>query len=170
MQQLILKRDWLTHQLVTLSEEHLISSATDGNQWYNSLGLIPGATDQDFSPPTTDTYYVIAHNIKGCQSMASNKIDYGFSGINHTDGKDFWVYPNPFTGKLYIDYTTKIAGDVKIAMYNSVGIEIRNMEESIITAGRHTASIDGSHWAAGIYLCKISSSDGVQFSKVIIKE
>jgi len=156
--------------LVTLSEELLISSATDGNQWYNSLGLIPGATDQDFSPPTTDTYYVIAHNIKGCQSMASNKIDYGFSGINHTDGKDFWVYPNPFTDKLYIDYTTKIAGDVKIAMYNSVGIEISIMEESIITAGRHTASIDGSYLAAGIYLCIISSSDGVQFSKVIIKE
>ncbi|MDO9257690.1 MAG: C25 family cysteine peptidase [Bacteroidales bacterium] len=153
--------------LVTVSDENLFSSASDGNQWYNSQGLIPGATNQGFPPAKTDTYYVIVNTTQGCQSKASNKVEFEFTGFNTSVENGLSVYPNPFTDKLYIEYTLKSAGQVKIVIYNSLGNEVSIIENSEKTAGTHKAVTDGCHWAAGIYTCKIISNQGVQLVKVI---
>jgi hypothetical protein len=153
--------------VITVSGDYLVSSVPDGNQWYNSKGLIPGAREQEFFPPKTDTYYAIVNNTSGCHSTASNKVEFGFSGINPIIENGISVYPNPFTSKLNILYTINTTSHIKIVIYNSLGSEVKIIENSVITSGNHRVIIDGSHLANGIYTCKIISDEGVQMKKVI---
>jgi len=152
---------------VSIVTDHLVSSATTGNQWYDSQGLIPGATSQTHFPAHTETYYVIASSTAGCQSASSNEVVFGFTGTIPTTENNFSVYPNPFSGKVSIEYNVKSAGFVRIVMYNSIGNEVGIIEESEKTAGNHKASFDGSQLSPGIYFCKIFSGDTVLFAKVI---
>lgn len=152
--------------IVTIADDHLVSSATYGNQWYNSRGMITGATDQNYFPTTSGTYFVIATN-KNCPSIASNQVIYEFSAIKTSVKDEFTLYPNPFINKLSIDYTTKSAGNVKIVLYNSIGNEISVIEEGCKPAGNHKVLIDGSSLATGIYLCKIVIGDNAWFTKVL---
>jgi hypothetical protein len=153
--------------VVTVSGDHLVSSASAGNQWCNSLGLIPGANDQTYYPTSTDTYYVIASNSAGCQSNASNEVVFGFTGLKTLAENMFSVYPNPFTSKLNIKYTLKSTGTVRVALYNSTGNEIGLIEDTEKAAGNYTTVFDGSQLAAGIYYCKIICNDTVQSVKVV---
>ncbi len=152
---------------VNVSGDHLHSSAPEGNQWYNSQGPIAGATGQDYYPLHSDSYYVIVSNTAGCESAASNSVVFGFTGIKDIAESDFSVYPNPFRDELYVDYSLKSAGRVKIVLYNSIGIEVAILDDGMKTAGNHKAALDGSQVAAGIYYCRIFSSEGVQFAKVV---
>ena len=151
--------------VITVSDVQFVSSAISGNQWFNSQGLIPGANAQEYFPLTIETYYVIACS-NGCKSDASNEVRYGFTGINTSDEKGVSVYPNPFNGKLFINFTTKFAGRVKIVIYNSSGSEVTLIEEEK-AAGKHKVTVDGSHLASGIYTCMIFSGNDVQLAKVI---
>lgn len=153
---------------VTVFEDHLVSSSFTGNQWFGRQGTIPGATSQTFFPPTTETYYVIATE-NGCHSAASNEIVFGITEIQTFDETRLSVYPNPFSSKLYIDYAVKSEGNVKIGLYNSTGIETGIIEDENKSAGNHQAEFDGSNLAAGIYICKILSSGGVEVIKLVKK-
>jgi len=153
--------------VVTVSNDHLVSSASQGNQWYNNQGMIAGATAQMYYPTTTDTYYVITSNAAGCQSAASNEVVFGFTGEKTNVEDEFSVYPNPFNEKLNIEYTLKSSGKVKIVIYNSIGNEAGVIHEGEKTAGNHKAVFDGSQLSAGVYYCKIYNGDTVQIAKVV---
>jgi len=153
--------------VITVSDNNLLSSAMAGNQWYNSQGLILGATGQKYFPLTADNYYAIVINAKGCLSNVSNELEFGFAGLKPVIQTGFSVYPNPFSGKFYIDYTINLACQVKIIIYNSAGNEIISMDEGEKTAGNHKAFFDGSRLVPGVYTCKIFSGNGVLVTKVI---
>lgn len=152
--------------VISVSEDYLVSSATTGNQWYNSRGIIPGATDQKYFPTTTDSYYVI-NKSKACPSTPSNEVSFIFTGIKNSLETGFSVYPNPFSKNLFIDFKSKSAGWVKIVICDVLGNEICTIEKSDITTGNHIAVLDGSHLTSGIYICMIYSESGVQQAKVI---
>ena len=153
--------------LVSVTADHLVSSATVGNQWYNNQGLIAGATSQTYYPANTNVYYVVVTNGAGCQSEQSNQVVFGFTNTNTTTASSFSVFPNPFSGKLYIEYIVQTAGNVKIVLYNSIGSEITVIEESEQISGNHKIIFDGSKLPAGIYYCKIFSNEGILQAKVI---
>lgn len=153
--------------VVTLAGDHLVSSATLGNQWYNSQGAIAGATDQTYYPTHTETYYAIVSNAAGCESAASNQVAFGFTGTKTPTENIFSVFPNPFNEKLHINYSLKLAGHIRIVMYNSIGIEVGIIEESEKAAGNYTTVFEGKDLATGMYYCKIYSGEKVQIIKVV---
>jgi hypothetical protein len=153
--------------VVSTVSDHLVSSATEGNQWYNSQGPIAGATAQTYYPEHTETFYVVASSNAGCQSASSNEVVFGFTGNKPKADNSFDVYPNPFNNRIYIDYSIKTAGYTRILMYNSIGNEVAIVEEGEMAAGNHKAIFNGSELPAGVYYCKIFSGDSVLFAKVI---
>jgi hypothetical protein len=83
--------------------DSLISSAEDGNQWYNSNGPVFGATGQVYYPPVEDLYYTIVTSDFGCASDTSNIINFLFTDIVESPGESiFKVYPNPVRDELNI--------------------------------------------------------------------
>jgi hypothetical protein len=153
--------------LAAVVDDHLISTAAEGNQWYNNKGLIAGANEKVYYPEESGNYYVIANNTNGCPSSASNEVVFGFTGVKPSVENNFSVYPNPFNGKINIVYTTKTTGPVKIVIYNSIGNEAGIIDKGMQSAGEQKAVFEGSQLATGIYTCKIYSCDSVRFARLI---
>ena len=83
--------------------DSLISSAQEGNQWYDEEGAIPGATGHVFYPEDEGDYYVIVTSLHGCLSEPSNVVYFQFVGLDeYSPGEKISVYPNPVTDLLNI--------------------------------------------------------------------
>ena len=153
--------------LVSVSGDHLVSTETFGNQWYSNDGLIFGAVAQTYYPESSGVFYSITGNANGCKSDASNEVEFVYTGVNNSPENGFSVYPNPFTDKLYVEYNVKTAGHIKIVIYNAMGNEIGIIDEGQKDTGYHKAVFDGSHLAAGIYICNVISDDSLKFIRLI---
>ena len=152
----------------TNNGDHITSSAALGNQWYNSQGAIAGATGQTYVPTHTDAYYTIVTNESGCQSEASNQVYFGFTGVNPSlTNQVSQLYPNPFTGILYVNYILVKPSAVRIVLYDALGNEVREKNEGTLAAGTYKTSFNGTALASGIYYCKFFCGNTVEVTKVI---
>jgi hypothetical protein len=154
-----------TTPVVSISGDHLLSSAAEGNLWYNTTGLIMGATAQEYYPAIAGSYYVRSVSKTGCLSDASATLY--FQPENPSGENAVSAHPSPFTDKLFIDYSIKTKGPVKIMIYNSIGNLSGILDEGIKAEGNYCASFDGSHLVTGMYYCRIFSNDGIRFVKVV---
>ena len=146
---------------------NLESSATTGNQWYNSAGLIDGAIEQTYTPEHTDAYYVITTSPAGCSSSASNSIYIAFTGINEVQPQ-LAVSPNPFTDKFNVWYTLSSGTKTKLAVYNSMGIEVAILSDwKLLPAGQHNIEVQFRDMPVGVYYCKLYTGDKVNVTKLI---
>lgn len=147
----------------------LVSSATDGNQWYNTAGLIEGATNQSYEPVETDDYFIIVTNEFGCASEQSNIYHFVYTGITDiVDGQQFNIYPNPFRSNFTLEYSVKSVSKVKISIYNTIGQQMAILENIVSqTSGNHKINYDASKLEAGIYYCKIETDDYTIVKRII---
>ncbi len=153
--------------VASVISDHLVSSVTQGNQWYNYQGIIPGATSQIYTPTSTNAYYVTTTNAAGCESAASNSVFYGFTGIQPEAGNGISVYPNPFTGRVYVNYNLNSESHIKISVFNALGNEVAVIEDGEKAGGIHQSVFDGSALPAGVYYCKLFSGNNVQVVKLV---
>jgi hypothetical protein len=153
--------------IITQAGSNLESSATTGNQWYSSNGIIIGATGQTFTPEHTDTYYVLVTNLSGCESHASNSIYVAFTGITEIIPQ-LAVYPNPFTDKFIVVCTFANATNAKLAIYNAMGTEIAILSDwKLQPAGQHIIDVKQLDLPVGVYYCKLYTGDKVNVTKLI---
>ena len=154
---------------ITQQGNSLVSSATEGNQWYDSNGMIPGATGQVYYPNATDNYYVIVTSQNGCESDPSNTIYYIYTGIPELfNGEMVNVYPNPVRDKLVIDYAIRSASDVKVILYNSFGQMVRTLsEKSNQKAGTHRIDLKASGLGTGLWFIRIETEEYSVMKKIV---
>jgi hypothetical protein len=77
-------------------------------------------------------------------------------------------YPNPFNPATTINYSIAEAGQVKIAVYNLLGQEIKSLVIEFKEAGRHTISFDASDLTSGAYFYTIETSQFRQTRKMLL--
>jgi len=100
----------------------------------------------------------------------SNDLD--FSGIPET----FTLsqnYPNPFNPETSIDYELPLESEVKIAVFNLLGQQIRSLFNGKQNPGRYTISWDGKSdnglsVATGVYLVRMQAGKFVSVRKVLL--
>ena len=151
----------------SISGDHLVSTQAYSYQWYDGNGVIPGATQQTYTPEHTSFYYVVTGNAGGCSSEPSNQVYFGFTGIPAETASGLHVYPNPFTSQLKITYNAAGNSKVRIALYNTVGKEVALISESELNAGVNTINWDGSLLPAGIYTCKVTEGSQTTVTKIV---
>jgi hypothetical protein len=146
---------------ITQSGYMLVSSSTEGNQWYDSNGMIPGATAQSYTPTATDNYYVIVTSALGCQSEPSETYYFIYTGlVEFSEEQKVNIYPNPFEKQFTLDYSLNSRSDVRIYLYNAYGQLLTRIEEDQAKlAGNYRLKIDADRFNAGIYYLKIETSD-----------
>jgi photosystem II stability/assembly factor-like uncharacterized protein len=94
---------------VSFTAGMLNSSAGSGNQWYLNNVFIPGATQQSFQPVQYGNYTVKVTS-GGCTSAASIPYAYGTTAIiNIGADRVIRVWPNPFSDKVYFEWTETTA-------------------------------------------------------------
>ncbi|MCD4695292.1 MAG: T9SS type A sorting domain-containing protein, partial [Bacteroidales bacterium] len=153
--------------VITEDDDHLISSVSEGNQWYDSDGPITGATDQTYYPVATDDYYVIVTNSFDCESGPSNVIHFVFVGINEFSGSaDVRIFPNPTTGECTVEFN----GNYGMSEIKVVNIMNEVVFESLteIKSGS-LLNIDLNNISKGVYFLKIKTAEKEIIRKIIVQ-
>jgi hypothetical protein len=68
-------------------------------------------------------------------------------------------YPNPFNPATTISFALPQAGNVKLAVYNMLGQEVRTLVNGHKEAGNHTVTFNAENLNSGLYFYKIESGN-----------
>ena len=140
----------------------LTSSASTGNQWYNSsTGIINGATNQTYTPTVNGTYYTKV-TANGCTSDQSNSITITTVGISENENKNnaVWFFPNPVIDNISV--MTTFASEMKISVLNMQGqVLLKQVSKKELT------NINISHLPKGIYFLKTEGEEGSSIHKFV---
>lgn len=71
-------------------------------------------------------------------------------------------YPNPFNPSTKIQYALPQKANVKIDIYNSIGVKVATIVNEDKSAGSYTANFNASSYSSGMYLY-VLSIDGRAF-------
>lgn len=66
-------------------------------------------------------------------------------------------YPNPFNPSTTITYEIPISAEVKIEVFNAIGVKVATLAEGDKSAGMYTVQYDFSHLASGMYLYRLTA-------------
>ncbi len=152
-----------TVPIITQLGDTLISSDTNGNQWFRNFIAIAGATNQQYIVTSTACYYVEYTDSNGCKSK-SDSICFSFDGINEI-GRDnsINIYPNPNNGTFTFNSQLSIL-NFQLAITNVFGqvvysTTIKNAD------GKETFSIP---LANGIYFLNIKYRNRSYNQKLLV--
>jgi hypothetical protein len=77
-------------------------------------------------------------------------------------------YPNPFNPSTSIKFSLPEKDNVKITIYNLLGVEIAQLLNEVKSAGTHTITFDASSLASGIYFYKLETGRYSQTRKLTL--
>jgi hypothetical protein len=153
---------------ITLSNDTLYSSSTEGNQWYLNQNLIPGATASYFVPEITG-YYTCRITVNGCISDSSNSIYVLVTGIRESNNDVKWlIYPNPNNGDFNLLVSVRKPEVFTMKAYNSLGIQVAEMKNLIVNYADEYR-IDLHSLPHGIYYIVLINEKYALHQKIIIK-
>ena len=113
-------------------------------QWYVSGAMIPGATQQYYTPTTNGVYYCRVGNENNCYNLSPNYNLLTLS-VNNIATPILQLYPNPTSGLVSLDNFT----DGVLYVYNAMGQLV--LQQS-------NPTIDLSKQANGMYLIRAYNS------------
>ncbi len=77
-------------------------------------------------------------------------------------------FPNPFNPTTTINYSILNAGATKLAVYNSLGQEIKTLVNENQSAGSYNINFDASNLPSGMYFYTLTSGNFSKTSKMIL--
>lgn len=141
----------------------LISNYADGNQWYSDTGIIPNATEQEYTPTESGSYYVVVSN-GDCFSDPSNVIDFVLTDIEEIYKQNYIeIFPNPAKGKVTLRDTGK-GGNTEYSIVDELG--------RIISKGSFKDSkvVPLDEFTNGVYLILINHKEGTETHKLVVSK
>jgi fibronectin type 3 domain-containing protein len=131
-------------------------------------------------PPSGVTYYygVTAVDRLQNESPLSNVMGLTSSGVVAVEPqemmpKEFVLhqnYPNPFNPSTAISFQLAAVSFVTLKVYDVLGREVVTLVDGIRNAGSHTAQWNASGLSSGMYICRLTATDGAKKQLVMSKK
>ena len=77
-------------------------------------------------------------------------------------------YPNPFNPSTKIKYSILETGNIKLAIYNSVGEEVAVLINEMMSAGFYEVEFNATDLSSGIYFYQLRAGSFVETKKMIL--
>ena len=77
-------------------------------------------------------------------------------------------YPNPFNPNTTINYSTANNGYVKITIYNTLGVKIKELINEDKPAGNYSVVFNAEEIASGMYLYRLEAGNFISVKKLIL--
>jgi uncharacterized repeat protein (TIGR03803 family) len=132
----------------------LTSSATSSNIWLLNGNPITGATNQAYTVIKAGTYTVITA-VENCLSDASAPQTIVITGDLPLDNSTALIYPNPSSGKVYVDLRSFASYPVEIRMSDMTG---RTVHE-VTANGGGIAEINITEQQPAVYLIEAAQGE-----------
>lgn len=118
------------------------------------------------------TYEVVTEDQLGCTAIDTVTIDLGepcalATSIKGGILRSFNLYPNPTTGVLHVAVELPSTSDVQVEVVNTQGQVVASREAANVPYFNPT--FDLSDQAGGIYLLRVSTPQGTETAKVVLK-
>jgi hypothetical protein len=79
-------------------------------------------------------------------------------------------YPNPFNPSTTVSFSVAEERPVRIVVYNGLGMEIGELINDILPAGRYSVDFDASGLPSGTYMYRMMSGDFVQSRQMVLSK
>lgn len=146
-------------------------------QWFFNNNPIPNATSPSLCANATGEYRLNITNLDtGCSSTYSRLVNYdpAFAGCATTSAEDRFqelvndlrVYPNPTSGRLWLEFDLNITADASVIITNALGAIISKTIHNGLY-GNTQLEIDLSHQPAGMYFLDVQIENGRKNLRVI---
>ena len=151
---------------ITQNVADLVSSSNTGNQWYNDLAIIAGATAATYRPIISG-YYKTQVTINGCTSPLSDAYYYlitAIANINSINIGSYQLLPNPVTERLYIEAKNTV---------NKINVQVLDVNGRVMLQADFTKNtiLSLRTLVSGMYTVLLTDSKTrAQESKQIIKQ
>jgi PKD repeat protein len=159
----------LSTPTITNYLDTLISSYSQGNQWFSYYSPITGATNNFYLPTATGLYMVQFTDSAGCKSEFSlpYSVVLGIAQNDFELRNSYKIYPNPSQGIIHVS-SEAVHFNVKVEVLTSTGYLVHKQE---IVECNHTrpTTINLSHLSKGMYIVKLQTDIGVYESKIQIE-
>jgi hypothetical protein len=150
--------------VVTMDGNVLMSSASEGNQWYLNGEPIIGAVDPMYFALEDGEYWVVVS--MGDCSAESNHIEV-IVGIEGLQASAFCLYPIPNDGQFKVSVVTHSQEPFTISIYNTIGMKIYEVHNLMVN-GKLDKVIDLRPVAPGIYSVVLQSNKTQLEKKILI--
>jgi len=150
-------------------EQELTTGAPAGGEYSG-----PGVVDGWFYPETagigTHTLMYTYEDANGCENYAEQTVyvDECVGIDNPTASLAMQVYPNPMTNSSVVSFNLNDNADVKISLFNNLGMEVMKVSESYMNAGTHKINLNLSDFENGIYFIRIQAGTQIHTEKVTL--
>lgn len=78
------------------------------------------------------------------------------------------AYPNPFNPQTVVSYELASESDVRLALYDVMGREVRILVDRRQTSGTHDITLEAGTLPSGIYLLRLSTESVTRTSRVVL--
>ncbi len=150
---------------------YYVERSQDGNE-FELLGTVNGQGDQqttnyysfmDESPRLgRNIYRVIREHLSTNNLIYSDNVEVLFSTLE----SDFFVYPNPTAGKLYVESFQNMNGNASLELYDATG---KLLDKLVVDYTVGSAEFDFGKYSSGVYFIKViyEGKDDTDFIKII---
>ncbi|MFA7331181.1 MAG: hypothetical protein WC326_08915 [Candidatus Delongbacteria bacterium] len=77
-------------------------------------------------------------------------------------------WPNPFNPVCHVTLELPVPGAVTLEVFDLLGRRVALLQDGPLAAGAHDIPIDGSGWAAGLQLLRVTHTGGVEMRKLLL--
>lgn len=154
------------------------NSSNSAHSWIDNSVSKPGK----FDPKIEYSYKVKAVDNSNKSSLYSNQVSIIGNGfiwkINDEDNDNESKvitkyslnqnYPNPFNPTTTISFQLPESGYTTLKVYNNLGEEVEELENSFKNSGNYSISFDASNLPSGVYFYKLQSGSFTQVNKMIL--
>jgi len=77
-------------------------------------------------------------------------------------------YPNPFNPSTTIEYSIPQGGFITLRVFNILGMEVANLVNGQVDAGKHKIEFDASGFNSGVYFYTLESGNFTKTKKMIL--
>jgi len=131
-------------------------------QWYDTLGLIPGATNSYYVPTFSGLFGISVYNQEGCEAASAMPI---VLKANNPITPGIRIYPNPATASLHV-YIEEDTRDATLEIVNAFGKSIIQLTD--LSSASQGIEIDTRNLSPGIYFLRFQNHDH-SFEKRFVK-
>jgi endoglucanase len=140
----------------------------DNETWFNPVGL--------FDWSSIDRLEIVnEHNVLSSTNLWFDEIRLFNPNITEVKGESikhdydlFQNYPNPFNASTIINYSLPQDGLIKLVIYNTLGIEISEVENGFKKAGIYSYNFDASKYASGVYYYVLKFENNFETKKMLL--
>ncbi|MEM1041615.1 MAG: 5'-nucleotidase C-terminal domain-containing protein [Bacteroidota bacterium] len=78
------------------------------------------------------------------------------------------TYPNPTSSRATVGFDVPQAEAVRVAVYDVLGRQVAVLVDETVEAGRHTAALDASALAGGVYIVRLEAGAFVASGRLVV--